>query len=830
MKRARSKVSSRYPTTGERGASDLLNYQAMVGDGVVALKDEHGGMGGPLLAGFWYEGPDFDSARADELEHLSVTVNRAMRRLGTGWMVHVQSLRRVAHGYLASTFEEPIDRLIDSERRERSAHFVTTHGLFVTQAHTPLAQNLTLRRVGKWLLGETLDEAVHALEARVERFEHELTALESTLGLGLTLRRMRHHGDNDELLQALQFVVSGRWKRCRLPANPVYLDVLLAHDLVVTAEELVYGDSHIGVVGVQDLPESSRPGMLLALEQLGIEFRWSSRFILMDYRAGRTSLDSLRRLWSQKRTSLGAQVMGTEGVVDRDAVARTAEVEEALGDNESGHVRFGHYTMNVVVRCATQAQAQAEARLVAKTLEDLGYESRVEDLNRIEALLGTFPGHGVQNVRKPVINTLNFADQMPLSTEWQGSSTSPCPFFGSAPALLQARSWRGAPYYLNLHVGDVGHTLVIGPTGAGKSTLLGTLCQQYLRYANAQVFVCDKGESMLPLTLAHRDAAHFALGGDDSPELCPLACIDADSDRAWAAEWLEELLVEQGVVVSPGQRAALYQAVGELAESSEGASERTLTHLYAHIQEPSLREALAYYTTGVGGLVLNGSSNRLAYARFTTFELGHLLAAGRDRVASPTLLYLFREIEKRLDGRPTLLVIDEAWLQLSHPRFSAKLREWLKTLRKANCAVVMATQSLGDVTHSSIADAVFESCPTRILLPNAQAASDSLRALYTERLQLNEAQLAAVRHAQPKAAYVVVQGTSSRLFTLDLGPVAMSFVGATGKQDVARVHALHEEYGELWPCMWLEQRGLHGAAARLRIELSNEGRQPWVAA
>lgn len=829
MKTARAKSARRNRTSEERGVSDLLNYQAMVGDGVLVLKDEHGGLSGPLLAGFWFEGPDFESARGAEVEQLSVTVNRALRRLGTGWMVHVQSVRRVAHGYLPSTFEEPIDRLIDAERKQRSAHFVTSHAVFVTQAHSPIEQNLTLRRMGKWLLGETLDENVQAIEGRVERFEQELAMLESTLGLGLTLRRMRHHTDNDELLQALQYVVNGMWKRCRLPAHPVYIDVLLAHDLSATPDELVHGDSHIGVVAVLDLPDHSRPGMLIALEQLGIEFRWSSRFILMDYRAGRTSLGSLRRLWAQKRTSLGAQVLGTDGVVDGDAVARTQEVEEALSDNEGGHVRFGHYTMNVIVRGRARAEAQDRARLVAKTLEDLGYESRVEGRNATEALLGSFPGHGVQNVRKPVINTLNFADQMPLSTEWKGSPKSPCEFFGDAPALLQARSWTGAPYYLNLHVSDVGHTLVLGPTGAGKSTLLGALCQQYLRYKNSQVFVCDKGMAMFALTLAHRDAAHFSLGGDESPELCPLSCIDSDVDRAWAAEWLEELMVEQGLVLTPGQRAALYQAVVELADSSEGSSERTLTHLYAHVQEPNLREALSYYTTGVGGLVLNGASDRLAYARFTTFELGHLLVDGRARVASPTLLYLFREIEKRLDGRPTLLVIDEAWLQLSHPRFADKLKEWLKTLRKANCAVVMATQSLADVTSSPIADTVFDCCPTRILLPNAAAGDPKLGTLYSERLRLNESQLDAVIHAQPKSGYVIVQETNSRLFTLDLGPIALSFVGAAGKDDLAIVQALHAEHGELWPCAWLDQRGLHAAAARLRIELSDEGGHQWAA-
>ena len=84
------------------------------------------------------------------------------------------------------------------------------------------------------------------------------------------------------------------------------------------------------------------------------------------------------------------------------------------------------------------------------------------------------------------------------------------------------------------------------------------------------------------------------------------------------------------------------------------------------------------------------------------FETEGLIGAG---AAPAVLTYLFHRIEGRLDGRPTLLIIDEGWLVLDDPAFAQQLREWLKTQRKKNASVVFATQSLSDIDGSNIAPA-----------------------------------------------------------------------------------------------------------------------------
>jgi type IV secretion system protein VirB4 len=149
---------------------------------------------------------------------------------------------------------------------------------------------------------------------------------------------------------------------------------------------------------------------------------------------------------------------------------------------------------------------------------------------------------------------------------------------------------------------------------------------------------------------------------------------------------------------------------------------------------------------------------------------------------APVLTYLFHRLEARFDGRPTLLVLDEAWTFLDDALFAARIREWLKTLRKKNVAVVFATQSLADVERSSIAPALIESCPTRILLPNDRALEPQARSVY-ERFGLNARQIEILSLAAPKRDYYAQTARGNRLFELGLGPVALALCGASSPDD-----------------------------------------------
>ena len=182
-------------------------------------------------------------------------------------------------------------------------------------------------------------------------------------------------------------------------------------------------------------------------------------------------------------------------------------------------------------------------------------------------------------------------------------------------------------------------------------------------------------------------------------------------------------------------------------------------------------------------------------------------------MVAPVLTYLFHRIEERFDGSPTLLIIDEAWVFLDNPLFAARIREWLKVLRKKNVAVIFATQSIADISESSIAPAIIESCPQRIFLPNDRAIETQARAAY-ERFGLNERQIELIARATPKRDYYLQSRRGNRLFDLQLGAIARTFCAASDPESQRLIDSILAEGGlELFARRWLEARGLAWAAA-----------------
>jgi type IV secretion system protein VirB4 len=171
----------------------------------------------------------------------------------------------------------------------------------------------------------------------------------------------------------------------------------------------------------------------------------------------------------------------------------------------------------------------------------------------------------------------------------------------------------------------------------------------------------------------------------------------------------------------------------------------------------------------------------------------------------PVLLYLFHRIERRLHGEPTLLVLDEAWLMLNSPLFREQIRDWLKTMRKKNAAVVFATQSISDVMRSEIRDVIVESCPTKIFLPNLEAQNELSSAAYAS-LGLTDRQIEILSQLRPKRQYFYVSPLGRRVFELGLGPVALAFVGASGREEIAAIRTLIAVHPNTWPAEWLAMR------------------------
>ena len=627
----------------------------------------------------------------------------------------------------------------------------------------------------------------------------------------------------------LHHALTGRDHPVRTPAHGSYLNVVLADQELVGGFEPRIGQMAIRAVAIQGYPHQSFGGQLEILNTLPFGFRWSNRLIPLGTHEAAKHIRRQQLQWFKKRKGAGAWVQEMVSKsntsapkpdddlwLDQDARAMAVDAGEAASENASGSVRFCFYTQVMVVMDPDPVRASYVASEILKALNDAGFTGRIETVNALDAYLGSLPGHGYPNLRRPLISTRNIADLLPVTSVWPGLANNPCSFFPpKSPPLMWPATDGATPFRFNLHDSDVGHTLVLGRTGSGKSVLLAMIAAQFRRYPDAQVFVFDVGYSMWTLAKA-AGATHYdlAAGRPDSLRFQPLAQLDRPSERAWAVEWLETLLALQGVSVTSVIRAKLERAIELIAVNDP--AHRTLTELTAQLQNATLSSAIRPYAVGGNyGQLLDAASDDLQEGRFQVFEMKHLLALD-DKVAVPVLLYLFHRIEQRLDGSPTLIEIDEAWMALMHSLFGARINQWLLTLRKQNAAVVLATQSPSQLAQLSNRHTVVDSCPTRIYLPNPDAATPAQESLYRD-LGLNDREIAIIQGATAKRHYYVKSSAGSRLFELGLGPVALSFLaapsGSSMEETRRHLEVLIALHGDDWPAVWLEERG-HAAWAR----------------
>ena len=784
--------------------ADYLPWACIVAPGIVLNKD------GSFQTTFKYRGPDLESSTEEELVSVTARVNNVLRRFGSGWALFFEAQRSEVHDYPDCAFPDAASWLVDQERAlqadEAGARFENSY--YLTLLWLPPAD--ATGRAEKALIERVETEDAATWRHRLETFQQQSdrawdllnTCLEEVWPL-----------TDDETLTYLHSTISTKRHPVVTPELPVFLDAILADEPFAGGLEPMIGEAHLRTLTILGFPASTLPGILDELNRQGFAYRWATRFIAMDKSEAEKVLGKKRRHWFAKRKSIGAVLRETmfneqAALVDSDADNKAGDADAALQELGSDLVSYGYVTTTITVADPDRRIVDEYIRIAERIVNGRGFTAIRETLNAVDAWLGSLPGHPYANVRQPILHTLNLAHMVPLSAVWAGEQMSR---HLQAPALIQAQTDGTTPFRLNLHIGDVGHTLVVGPTGAGKSVLLSLIAMQWKRYAVAQVFIFDKGRSARAATLA-MGGAHVDLGGSERPSLQPLKDIDTETGASFAADWLAGLCTNEGVAMTPDLKARLWEAIQSLATAPE--AERTLTGLTLMLQDETLKSALYPFTLeGPHGRLIDADHESLQLADTVCFEMEELMHA--KGAVAPVITYLFHRLEARFDGKPALLILDEAWLFLDDPMFAARIREWLKTLRKKNVSVVFATQSLADIANSSIAPALVESCPTRIFLPNERAREPQSRDTY-ERFGLNARQIELISRATPKRDYYYQSPLGCRVFELGLGPIALSICGASSPEDqtlLGRIEA--ETTSDDFAECWLIEKGLPWAAELL---------------
>jgi type IV secretion system protein VirB4 len=794
-------------TDGPAGFPSLINYFEFIHEGVLFNRD------GSLLGCFYYCGPDMDSSLGPQEDQLSSQIQSIFQNFGNGWSVNVDLIRVPVIDYpQGQHFNNPTSLLIEKHRRERyekeGDHFENIYAI----SFCYLPSVVENKSMNNFFIQNATQHEGPSLEFVIDVFNQKLGEFQGNIANKIRIKRM----SSAEMMTFLNRCISGSKTEIPVPQPSCYLNHYLGAHEFIGGHEPKIDNNYIGVITLTQFPYESYSGILNILSTLPFEYRFSSRFLFYDPIDALGIIEEYQGKYLGMKYSIGQMIMGAFGkdprlnpdAANRSVLTKIEETKTAQEAIELGQVNYGYATFVVIVLDCDQAGCKRKIEFIRDLLNNNWFPSIIERMNSIEAYLGSLPGETLKNIRKPFINTQNLTNMLPLTDVWTGSEYNPCPYYPkNSPPLFYAATSGTTPFRFNVHVGDVGHTLILGPTGAGKSVLLSHIANSALRYEGAQVYIFDKGYSQYVLTHAVGGEFYDILGDDDNLAFCPLSNLENLNEQKWACSWIERVVSLQGLAVSPPIRAAIE---GAIRDSSKSPS-KTMSDFYLNLQNDEIKEALKPFVQikeGYMSSLLDAKEDGFKKGKFQTFEISNLMGLD-NRLSTPVLLYLFHKIQSSLDGSPTFIIIDEGWLIMLHETFMTYWIEFLRTIRKNNACVLLATQSLSDIVHSPYVNFINESCLTKVFLPNPAAREVDNKTFY-EAFGLNERQIEIISEAvRKKDYYVTARDIGHRLIDLGLKNLELAFYGAgTSPQERQILKELKESHGINWPAKWLESRAM----------------------
>ena len=776
----------------EASAGDRLPYRALADETVVLLRD------GSVLCSLMVPGLSFETADTDELNAHAATREVLLRSaLDARFVLYHHVIRRRVHVELDGTFEDPLAAHIDA--RWKAA--VANRALYVNDQFVTLVRRPARGRAG-WAdkLGRMMKRKgaapAEADPADVRALKAAATALIASLG-AYGARMLGDYegagGTCSEVLELLSALYNGEMRPVRRPAEGTDVGRMLPYKRLSFGLDAMEargaggtgagGSDFAALISLKDYPDTTAPGLADALLRLPCELVLTASYAPTDRQIARERIDlAIRRLKS----------------ADEEALAERREMTAARDALGTGAAAFGDHHLSVLVRAPSLPALDETAAACAAALADMGAIAVREDVNLEPGFWGQFPGNEGFIVRRALVSSANMACFASLHGFAMGSAQGN--HWGEAATLLTTTS--ATPFFFNFHQGDLGNFTVIGPSGSGKTVVMNFLAAQAQKFGPRTVlFDKDRGAEVFVRGIGG-DYSRIAAGHPTG--FNPLALPDTPANRAFLRDWLAVLLAADG----PEEHATLAGAV-DAAYANDPALRR-LTHfreLLAGSRRPEpgdlagrLDAWLASGPNGGGehGWLFDNAEDRLDLsARVIGFDMTALLETPRLR--TPVMMYLFHRIDERLDGTPAMILIDEGWKALDDPVFAARIRDWLKTLRKRNALVGFATQSARDALESRISAALVEQTATMVFMPNSRARPED----YCEGFGLTHHELELIRTLPAQSrCFLVRQSDASVVVRLDLSGMPEVLTVLSGREStVRRLDALRAQVGDR-PAAW----------------------------
>jgi len=465
-----------------KGLSDLLDYSAVIADGVVLLST------GLLLAGWEIAGPDMDSLAPGECWQLANRLASKFR-LGQGWTVQCDLIRAEHHEYCPeANWPDPVSYLIEQERKARFAlsgeAATRLSRYFLTVSYESSLRGG--RKAAAWMFSSSDGEAEPPLERSLLLFEKRVSEIDSFLRGALpqvqrlqTYGRVRdgHTQVFDSLLQYVRHCISGEDYPFALPETPIFLNQYLAVDDFTGGAEPQLGDplnelvpgKRIAVLAIDAFPEQSFAGILRELDSLSWNFRYCQQAQLLDEQEAKEKHQANKNKWGFQKTpamrKLSPIKVGSDQTIDTFAAQMEADAAQAMSAAEHGKEIFVQFSAKVILMEHDAERLKRAAEAVRRVALHAGFSCRIETIHAVGAWLGSFPGQHYKEKRTFLVNTANMVHLMPLSAPFRGREFNPSPFFpAKTPPLFYAVTSGGTPFRFQAHSADVGHQLIALPS------------------------------------------------------------------------------------------------------------------------------------------------------------------------------------------------------------------------------------------------------------------------------------------------------------------------------------------------------------------------------
>lgn len=741
---------------------------------------------GSIQQTYAFRGQDIESFSYDYVARIFDYFNSQIKRLEDGWMVSVEAQRFRMHDYPSADFESVAALLVDKERekdfKETGEHYDSCY--FLNFVYKP--ENEIKSKISRIFWKEV--ERNYLIEEEIKKFQKTVEGITSVLAGRMVIRPL----SCKETVEYLHSTCSTIRHEFILPENTsfLFLDTFISDCKVEIGKTLRIGNKYCPIIEINDFPTNTYPAILNKLNALEIEYRWVSRYFPLGKEQSLKELVTYQQQAAASKSS--TKQLATEmalGVKDNlenhAGVAAQNEAEmaqEEIGADING---MGYYNSCVMVWDEDYFKALEKADQICAEIRKCGFGCKEEEFGTFDAMLGMCAGNVTNDVRRPLITTGNYSHTLPFSAIWAGMEYNRHlgELCGCDKPLITCATNFGAVHYLNLNDGDVGHTLIIGPSGGGKSTLLNLIAISSQKYPGVQVFFMDYGISSLTLTLAM--GGTYINPADSTVCFQPLENIDDPTEFQWAINFIITIIEIQGIKVNATMKVAITSAMEGVREY--GKEMRTLTTLCLNLQyvdekgHKVLHDALSNYTIdGRYGKIFDGNKTSLGKDRWVLFEMEPVMKLGED-CSAPALLFIFHYLESKFDGRLTFFIMDECWFGLQNPAIASKMEEYLRTLRKKNVFCIFATQDPHSVANSSLASVMIQNCPTHIFLADPSAREEAMANDYVK-LGLKNHEIELLSNSIKKMDYYIKCPSGTRKFQLNLGPLQLAlFRGAFSK-------------------------------------------------